>query len=1204
LFDLNSEALEVLSAYLVNLDYTGLRHHSFTFAIVKQVMRNITIHRNWTNLNSNDLLTYATAYNRIFFLMFRGTGSGQTGDESFWAALSQDNEFITLLAQISKDTGLLSNPTLGFMVLNAVREISRMAQINAVLPLVEPQLVTIINAYPRLDIKWLVASNALNKYGNCSAYGLCESEEGVKDELKRRLFPQAHSFDDGKMLIKAPLSQDKIQELYYATKQVKSQFFRLLQTDQPVANDPNESLNVIIFGSRELYQDYATYLFGIPSNNGGIYIEKSSTFYTWDRSTGLSLESLVRHEYCHYLQGRYLIPGFWGEVSIYDNSRMVWYEEGMAEFFSGATDVQGIKLLKSNANIVKSSVGSWPSLQTVLASSYSSGNFNHYYFGNMLWYNLYQNDFGRLKRLFDLTRNNDIAGFDNEVNHLRATGNNAYYNFLNQVYAGNVPSTEPTTQWLPVLQYSLASINDIRTEFINVTGINSASVNVASELINRRFRVTGQLIGNGVANNNAIASQSVMNKLDEILVSLKNSNINNFKYLVGYTKNVTYVGGVPRADFVIEGPMGSFYALNQGKFTSSQRNVLVGSNVQFEDKSTGQVNSWSWALPGATPSVSTSSSPTVTYNNVGTYDVSLTTTNSQGVSTTKSERNYINVFAKNNATYCSATVSYDYAYINRVKLGDIDNQTSGYPANGYGDYTHLFTELVVGTSYTLTVVPSYTNSDHIGVSVWIDWNQDGDFDDLHEILMAEKGRYNEAVTSFFIPAHAVRGTATRMRVRLNYQVGYPQSCGNDTYFGEVEDYSVVVVDQSQQSGNAPVASLFTVTNQITRGESIRFENISTNAPTSLHWKFVGGTPAESTNQNPTVTYNSDGVFPVILTVNNQYGTDRTIAYVNVSKGGGVGGAYCTTANTRNDVYIDQVTFGNIVNNTGYSANGYGDFTQVTTAVQAGSTYPLNVRTTQNWQYNQVKVWIDWNQDGDFYDLGEEVLDMENNNNFSRLITIPQNAKLGGTRMRVRLGYGLPSGPQPCGSESIGEVEDYVIFIGSPLASASFVVNSQAVKSGGSISFSNTSAGNISSYSWEFEGGTPATSNLQNPVVTYHTPGKYQVSLVVRNAQGQDTKVMKEYITVNGDNTNLLKEPHAYPNPSTNGKLNLRIPQAHARKNQYIKVEIISLKGEVQKSFSFTPQSELSIDTSGLSKGVYVIRTILDGRTFMQRINIL
>lgn len=52
-----------------------------------------------------------------------------------------------------------------------------------------------------------------------------------------------------------------------------------------------------------------------------------------------------------------------------------------------------------------------------------------------------------------------------------------------------------------------------------------------------------------------------------------------------------------------------------------------------------------------------------------------------------------------------------------------------------------------------------------------------------------------------------------------------------------------------------------------------------------------------------------------------------------------------------------------------------------------------------------------------------------------------------------------------------------------------------------------------SWAWEFEGGTPATSNLQNPTITYLTPGTYSVSLTVTNASGTSTKMKQNTVFV-------------------------------------------------------------------------------------------
>ena len=55
--------------------------------------------------------------------------------------------------------------------------------------------------------------------------------------------------------------------------------------------------------------------------------------------------------------------------------------------------------------------------------------------------------------------------------------------------------------------------------------------------------------------------------------------------------------------------------------------------------------------------------------------------------------------------------------------------------------------------------------------------------------------------------------------------------------------------------------------------SVNFNDNSTNSPTSWQWTFPGGTPSTSTLQNPTVIYNSGGIYDVTLKASNQCGNN-------------------------------------------------------------------------------------------------------------------------------------------------------------------------------------------------------------------------------------------------------------------------------------------------------------------------------------------
>jgi len=62
-----------------------------------------------------------------------------------------------------------------------------------------------------------------------------------------------------------------------------------------------------------------------------------------------------------------------------------------------------------------------------------------------------------------------------------------------------------------------------------------------------------------------------------------------------------------------------------------------------------------------------------------------------------------------------------------------------------------------------------------------------------------------------------------------------------------------------------------------------------------------------------------------------------------------------------------------------------------------------------------------------------------------------------------------------------------------------------------VTFTNSSSGNVTSYSWNF--GDGRTSTGQNPVHTYATAGTYSVILTATGPGGTNTKTQTGYITV-------------------------------------------------------------------------------------------
>lgn len=123
--------------------------------------------------------------------------------------------------------------------------------------------------------------------------------------------------------------------------------------------------------------------------------------------------------------------------------------------------------------------------------------------------------------------------------------------------------------------------------------------------------------------------------------------------------------------------------------------------------------------------------------------------------------------------------------------------------------------------------------------------------------------------------------------------------------------------------------------------------------------------------------------------------------------------------------------------TGSIQGGYANYTQTVAApnLAAGSVTPFSVNTsTCGGQYNGVLgIWIDFNDDGDFTDAGEEVVMTPSFLYGTAVfvtgdITIPLNVAPGLKRMRVILNETTISPISPCAAYGYGETEDYTVNI--------------------------------------------------------------------------------------------------------------------------------------------------------------------------------
>jgi hypothetical protein len=128
-----------------------------------------------------------------------------------------------------------------------------------------------------------------------------------------------------------------------------------------------------------------------------------------------------------------------------------------------------------------------------------------------------------------------------------------------------------------------------------------------------------------------------------------------------------------------------------------------------------------------------------------------------------------------------------------------------------------------------------------------------------------------------------------------------------------------------------------------------------------------------------------------------------------------------------------------------NVNNYIYYPNQTVTVVRGGSFTINYQSGINWDQG-FKIYIDYNDDGDFTDAGELVANAPSSTNLNTsIITIPLNAVVASLRMRVRCAYGTEPA-SPCGTEAYGETEDYNVSVLAAPAPTTYVWNQTSAAS--------------------------------------------------------------------------------------------------------------------------------------------------------------
>jgi PKD repeat protein len=330
------------------------------------------------------------------------------------------------------------------------------------------------------------------------------------------------------------------------------------------------------------------------------------------------------------------------------------------------------------------------------------------------------------------------------------------------------------------------------------------------------------------------------------------------------------------------------------------------------------------------------------------------------------------------------------------------------------------TTLDAGLVYPISVQTNTSSNEN--VRVWLDWNNDGAFDPVAELLFASDNQRLHTGLTAVLPVAAVTGQPLRLRVAADAATSpLPTPCSTPQY-SQTEDYRVTLLPNTQR----PRPAFVLQTAQACAG-TFTFQDQSISQPTSWHWTFGDGN--SSTQQNPTHTYAQPGSYNVQLRTCNAFGCD-SVQQAATFFAAYPAAASCqpATINYCCNYGITRFDFDSFTQSSLDGQAGYEDYSCIRRiTVQQGQVVRLQVATSQP---QDTWVFLDANNDGSF--TADELLYQALNRVSPQDFIVIPRTTLTGQPLRLRLisdAVGTTGGaPIPCAARVSGQVEDYAIVV--------------------------------------------------------------------------------------------------------------------------------------------------------------------------------
>lgn len=342
--------------------------------------------------------------------------------------LQSDPRYATALFDfVMANKSQLSGTETAYQLGDAARESLRFLQYPALKDRVKQQaqsLLAVSNMTGPDDELWLAVAGAVKYYDaeNCADYATCNFETRLADVV----LGQRYNCSPTIRIRAQQMTAEQMQMSCGLMQQEESLFHQLLKTQrQPVAGDLNASLEVIVFDDYNNYSKYASLIYGIRTDNGGMYEEGSPSlsgnqarFIAHEASWLRPVFSVwnLEHEYVHYLDGRFDMQGDFVQST---SQPTVWWIEGLAEYVS---------LRNNNQAAIDLTRGGGYRLSQIFGNSYAMSDYvpRAYRWGYMATRFMFEKHRNDVDAILQRFRQGDYSAYGRMMNQI-GTGYDAEF---------------------------------------------------------------------------------------------------------------------------------------------------------------------------------------------------------------------------------------------------------------------------------------------------------------------------------------------------------------------------------------------------------------------------------------------------------------------------------------------------------------------------------------------------------------------------------------------------------------------------------------------------------------------------------------------------------------------------------------------------------------------------------------------------------